>query len=115
MPNIGPKGSGVGVGVGVGSIVGVGVGVITTVGVFAGWAAVGVPRPAVAMRYTTAAMSELHTSATRAIIRTLPFLLFHRVISFSLPIEVIIGLSIAEWSIRGGHIQIYWLLIPGLP
>src|SRR5215831_11332296 len=51
-------------------------------------------------------MSVLHTSTTRTIIRTLPFLLFHRVISFSLPIEVIIGLSISAWSIRGQQIFI---------
>ena len=96
MPSIGPKGSGVGVGVGVGIVVSCVVGVIPTVGIFTVVVVVGVRFAIVAVRYANAATRVLQTSTTIAIIRNLPFALFHKVMFFSLPNEVVIGSSIAD-------------------
>ncbi len=98
MPRIGPKGSG--------EVVGCVVGVIATDGVVIGVlvvVAAGVTCAVVAMWYANAATRVLHISTTTAMIRNLLFVLFQKVIFFSLPNEVMIGISIAEWSIKEPH------------
>ena len=98
MPRIGPKGSGVDVG----EVVGCVVGVIATDGVVIGVLFV-VAAGVVAVWYANAATRVLHISTTTAMIRNLLFALFQKVIFFSLPNEVMIGISIAEWSKNVPH------------
>jgi hypothetical protein len=90
---MGPKGSGVGVGVADGRVVGCVVGVIPIVGVFTVVFAVGFNCAVEAVRYANAATRVLHTSTTIAIIRNLPFALFHKAILFSLPNDIMISLA----------------------
>jgi len=91
MPCIGPKGSGVGAGVTSN------VCVIPKVGVAVGALIVGVAIDVTlaveAIRYANAATSVLHTNTTIAIIKNLAFALFHRVILFSLPNDIMISLA----------------------
>ena len=91
MPSTGPKGRGVGVGVG--KVVASVVGVIPTDGIFTVVVVVGIRCAIEAVRYANAATRVLQTSTTIAIIRNLPFALFHGIIFFSLPNEVMISIA----------------------
>ena len=91
MPSTGPKGNGVGVGVG--RVVARIVGVIPIDGFFTVVVVVGVRCAVEAVRYANAATSVLQTSTIIAIIRNLPFALFHMIMFFSLPNKVMIDLN----------------------